>query len=483
MNKHSLYSLSDSERLFNDYNAYKPKWRSEFWRDYARLIHSPAFRRLKGKTQLFPGEESDFFRNRLTHSIEVAQIAKSIVKKINYENKLPNGDKLQIDEDIVEFASLAHDLGHPPFGHQGELALDELMIDDGGFEGNAQTLRILTKLEKKVLDREFQHGIDENGNDVRVGLNLTPRSIASILKYDRIIPTGESERKELGFSTNKPVKGYYKEEAGIIQKVKSKILRGKSFKGKFKTIECSIMDIADDIAYSNYDLEDAFKAGFIHPMDLLFPKDEILLKVEKSLQSRISKDFTQSEILETLLRIYENIFKIPDGLKDVSIDDSNFILAATTLMRSSYKTSKLLANNGFFRTAMTSSLVGKFIEGVEFHYNEEYPALSKVKIENGIYREMEILKTFTYELQISSPRLKIVEYRGKEIIKKIFHSLNNDGFNLLPDDLRKIYNKVHSDKSKKRVICDFIAGMTDRYAIEFYGRLTSEQPETIFKPF
>jgi dGTPase len=129
-----------------------PDYRSPFRRDYARLVHSPSFRRLQGKTQLFPGLESDFFRNRLTHSFEVAQIAKSITLFLNNSNEFLRTNEYVIDTDLVEFAGLAHDLGHPPFGHKGEKALNECMQDSGGFEGNAQTLRVLTRIEKKKIN-------------------------------------------------------------------------------------------------------------------------------------------------------------------------------------------------------------------------------------------------------------------------------------------------------------------------------------------
>ena len=164
--------------------SYRSLWR----RDYARLIHCPSFRRLQGKTQLFPGIETDFFRNRLTHSLEVAQIAKSIALKLNYNLK-KREEKPFIEPDVAEFAGLAHDLGHPPFGHFGEQALDEKMADFGGFEGNAQTLRILTRTEKRELGE-----INDAGNDTRVGLNLTVRSIASVLKYDHVIPPTQEDR-------------------------------------------------------------------------------------------------------------------------------------------------------------------------------------------------------------------------------------------------------------------------------------------------
>jgi dGTPase len=145
---------------------------------------------LQGKTQLFPSHETDFYRNRLTNSLEVAQIAKSIAIRLNSEN--PYFIEHPINTDLVEFAGLAHDLGHPPFGHNGEAALDELMLSHGGFEGNAQTLRILSRLEKKQT-RRFPDKSDRpvpvvGGIDERIGLNLTSRSLASILKYDKVIP-------------------------------------------------------------------------------------------------------------------------------------------------------------------------------------------------------------------------------------------------------------------------------------------------------
>ncbi len=188
-----LYQKSDTRRASSvpdDTGLGVEQYRSDWRRDYARLIHCPAFRRLQGKTQLFPSNESDFYRNRLTHSLEVAQIAKSIAIRLN--NTHDYFKENQIETDIVEFAALAHDIGHPPFGHNGEAALDELMADSGGFEGNAQTLRLLCRLEKKQTE-EFPLKVDRpvpvlNGNDIRLGLNLTSRCLASVLKYDSCIP-------------------------------------------------------------------------------------------------------------------------------------------------------------------------------------------------------------------------------------------------------------------------------------------------------
>ena len=178
-----LYRDADRAREYPTES--KVSYRSPFRRDYARLLHCPAFRRLQGKTQLFPGAESDFFRNRLTHSLEVAQIAKSIALRINSRHAYFVDNP--IDLDLIETAALAHDLGHPPFGHNGERALDECMRKKGGFEGNAQTLRILARLEKKELDLEEAEETPKS-EDRRVGLNLTYRTLAAVLKYDKCIP-------------------------------------------------------------------------------------------------------------------------------------------------------------------------------------------------------------------------------------------------------------------------------------------------------
>lgn len=199
-----LYRTDDSSREYG--GSGETAYRSAYRRDYARLLHCPAFRRLQGKTQLFPGIESDFFRNRLTHSLEVAQIAKSIALRLNFENDFLH--QYPIDLDLIETAALAHDLGHPPFGHNGEEALDACMRSVGGFEGNAQTLRILARLEKKEPEVPIGSKADEG-----VGLDLTYRTLASVLKYDRCIPPRRGEGESL-------IKGYYRSEQKLVEATK-----------------------------------------------------------------------------------------------------------------------------------------------------------------------------------------------------------------------------------------------------------------------
>jgi len=472
----SLYKKNDFNRVNNTTEEIQ---RSPFRRDNGRLIHSAVFRRLQGKTQLFPGNESDFFRNRLTHSLEVSQIAKGIAEQINCTHHFFSQKENHINTDLVETAALAHDLGHPPFGHNGEKALDEMMIRDGGFEGNAQTLRILSKMEKKETIGNDTVPI-KRGKDCRVGLNLTFRTLAAVLKYDRKIPKTRNKIKKV-------VKGYYYTEEDLINKIKKSIL-GKDFKKNLKTIECQIMDIADDIAYSTYDLEDAFKAEFICPLGMLQSKPKFIKKIAAGI------GITQFDVYEIILNTVSDIFdeeSVKEMVNDLSNKGIKDIEAVSQTIAKigaiqAYDYSNEICTNGYLRTKQTSALVHNFMSNIKVVLNKKNPVLSKITMKKSIRNQIEVLKRYTYETVIESSRLKVAEYRGKDIVKEIFKALadkKRKGFELLPQDFRNLYDGFKDPSLKNRVICDFIAGMTDRYAVEFYSRLKSENPQTIFKPF
>ncbi|SPS03071.1 dGTP triphosphohydrolase [Cupriavidus taiwanensis] len=466
----TLYRESDFEREIglpkrDGTGAYVDS-RTPFRRDYARLIHSPAFRRLQGKTQLFPGIESDFFRNRLTHSLEVAQIADGIAIQLNTRDK--NFSKHHIDTDLVQLAALAHDLGHPPFGHNGEYALDECMRDYGGFEGNAQTLRIVSRLEKR-----------ERNDTKSGGLNLTYRSLASLLKYDEPIPLISAQRKDSG----KLVKGYYASETELVSTIKGAVC-GNKRASDFKVVECQIMDLADDISYSTYDLEDALKAGFLTPLEIihLAHTPEFLSKVTRKVAKAMDESIEPADVSKVYIEIF-------GGMVSEKLKDADFHKPVDLVKRISeiYSTSKRLAGDGHLRTAFTSELVKEFMAGISGQFNEKQPALSRVILKQETRLKIEALKHLAYEALIMSPRLKLVEYRGRDIVRGIFEAIDSKergGHLLLPDDWRESYLSLESDElGRKRLICDFVAGMTDRYAVEFYARLTSvDSGLSFFKP-
>ncbi|MCT2580706.1 MULTISPECIES: anti-phage deoxyguanosine triphosphatase [unclassified Mesorhizobium] len=468
-----MYSDEDRQRQNGEAGDSDP-WRPPFVRDFGRIIHSASFRRLQGKTQVFPGHESDFFRNRLTHSLEVSQIAEGIADRLNHLYDEALGDR-KIDSRLCAAAGLVHDIGHPPFGHNGERALDGKMRMYGGFEGNAQTLRILSRLEKKA---KYEKPVD---GDVRAGMNLCFRTLAAVLKYDVEI---ETERPE----ATKPKKGYYASEAKIVADIKQKVLGGTQVPANtnFKTVECAIMDIADDIAYSVYDLEDSLKAGFLTPASILGTDDELLGRVAKDvtkeLKDEIGENISMQQVQATFVAIFSDIFAIGET-KTSDVEDerqqadiANFINAI--------RASRDLNMDAGKRMKLSSELVHEFINDVELTINEEFPALSTVKLVKSTRIKVEILKQYTYLSTIYSNRVKLGEYRGTQLVEDIFDALEKEnGHLLMPDDVRKQVQDADKDKAlKARHICDFVAGMTDRYAVEFWARLRSDAAESIFKP-
>lgn len=415
--------------------------------------------------------ESDFFRNRLTHSLEVAQIAATITRRLNseYLREAPQ----EIDVDLVEFAALAHDLGHPPFGHTGEEALDELMRGQGGFEGNAQTLRILAKLEKKLDDPDQQVvggaiPFYQGHKEISAGLNLCSRSLASILKYDHLIPRRRKKAEPVE-------KGYYGLERNVVQRIRRDVIQGAD--RPLKVVECQIMDLADDIAYSTYDLEDAFKGGLLTPLDLVFAENAIVESVAQRVAKELGRPFAALDAQRILDELFSDF---------IALQEPPPVEGAGEWFRQeigrAYATAKTVVRSGFHRTALTSTFVNRFIHAVRLEVDEEVPPLSRVVMDPEIRCQVSVLKHLAYVLLIDSHRLKLVEHRGKKVVREIFEALSTrTGAALLPPDFSARYRDAPTEAARKRVSCDYIAGMTDRYALDFYARLRSEDFHSIFR--
>lgn len=468
-----LYDTNDTKRASGAPSVNNEPGRSAYRKDYARLLHAPSFRRLQGKTQLFPGDESDFFRNRLTHSLEVAQIAAGIAESLNAT--APQLSEQRIDTDLVQFAAIAHDLGHPPFGHNGEQALDEIMRPYGGFEGNAQTLRILTAIEKKLVNM----GADMSAD---YGLDLTYRTLASVLKYDNEIPQSRPENAEL-------VKGYYATEAEIVKKIKSNV--APDFEGgKFKTLECSIMDLADDIAYSTYDLEDSLHARFVSPVSLIEAlqsdesiQEDVLAETNKVLAKQGYEPIDAVGMLQRVAEIFgfEKIMELDKELPEAKTEGES--LFVTRLRAVNYHSfNENYTRDELLRTRFTADRIGRLISEVELEFDEDRPAFSSVKLTRNALLNVEILKHLNYALVIRSPRLAIVQYRGKDIVREIFDAIMGSEGALLSGNWKTDFKAAADDDVKKyRVVCDFISGMTDNYAVEYHNSLFGNG-KNIYKP-
>ena len=396
--------VSDAIRHTPEPLATGPDRRSEFERDRARIIHSAAFRRLQGKTQVFGVYEGDFFRTRLTHSLEVAQIAKGIALNLG------------ADTDLVEAACLAHDLGHPPFGHTGEYVLHELMRPYGGFEGNAQSFRILTRLERK--------------HEAYTGLNLTYQTLDAILKYKTCI-----DEAALAAANDSPAKGFYADDRALVETIMQC-----TGNGDRRSFECQIMDVADDIAYSVHDLEDSLKAGLLTVADFRrVPSARLVRDINEHLLpfgKTVSDDTLHHELLQ-----------VADRLEHLERKAG----------RAAWK-------------MLTRDLIHDFACSVTLQPNDRIDAAPPNRV------RIEILKAFESYHVIYNPRVTTLGHKGKEVLRRLFAVLDQgkDSVGLFPENWGDEYERTlldSNERARKRVICDFLANMTDSYAMRFYSRL------------
>ena len=372
-NDYSLLAtpLRSSGRIYKEKTS---KFRTHYQRDRDRIIHSTAFRRLKHKTQVFVNTSSDHFRTRITHSMEVSQIARTL------------GKIFKLNEDLCETLSLAHDLGHPPFGHAGEKALDTCMKNFGGFDHNIQTLRIVTILEKKFY--KFN------------GLNLTLETLDGLIKHNGPILNKDKYENILG-------KNIFKNKINYI---------------KSPSLEAQLSSISDDIAYNSHDLEDGLNAGF----------------------------FSLNEL--------KNIPLISDIVK--------------THLRKLKKNNKDLIYRQVTRD-LINKLVSDVIRTTRLNIKRE-----NIKSIKNVYKTKIKLVTFSNEMRLFDKEIKFFlnkkmynnpvvlnkTKQGSIIISSLFKKIREK-----PSKFIKI-NELKMFTIERR-ICDFISGMTDRYAINLYKSL------------
>jgi dGTPase len=303
----STYAPADRERWVREDPALKQADRDDFARDRARVLHSASLRRLSAKTQVVQPDSDDFVRNRLTHSLEVAQIGREF------------GAALGCDADVVDTACLAHDLGHPPFGHNGESALNDIAADIGGFEGNAQTLRLMTRLEAKRVHADGRPA----------GLNLTRASLDAVTKY----PWGRDENR---WGTAKF--GVYGDDLEVFR-----WYRGSQPDGR-RCLEAQTMDWSDDVAYSVHDVEDGVASQRLDLRALRSPPEmALVVAISRKLYAQ---DLDEAELADALERL------LATGWIPQSHNGSRIDLAALK--------------------DMTSLLIGRFVQSVEVATRARY---------------------------------------------------------------------------------------------------------------
>lgn len=382
--------------------------RSAFQRDRARVLHSAALRRLAAKTQVVVPWESDFPRTRLTHSLECAQVGREL------------GQALGCDPDLVDAACLAHDLGHPPFGHTGEAALDEVAGGCGGFEGNAQSLRILTRLEAKTFTQDGRSA----------GLNLTRATLDAACKYPW---TREPDQAKFGV---------YDEELPVFRWLRDGAPEGR------RCLEAEVMDWSDDVAYSVHDLEDALYAGHLH-VEHLTDRTERSGLVE--LAAARCADASPDELGEAL----DRLLGLPYWPR--SYDGSRQALAA-------------LKN-------ATSQLIGRFCQAAEQATRDAFGAgpLSRyaavLVVPREVRLECEVLKAVAARYVMDSSAAAERYSAQRTLVHELVAALVAAGPDELDPTLRADYERAETDAGRLRVVLDHVASLTDTSAVATHRRL------------
>jgi dGTPase len=402
------YSTHDTER----WAAEPPKrpGRTDFQRDRARVLHSSALRRLAAKTQVVAVGSSDFPRTRLTHSLECAQIGREL------------GAALGCDADLVDAACLAHDLGHPPFGHNGESALASLAdaggaLACGGFEGNAQSLRLLTRLEPKVPG---------------AGLNLARATLDAALKYPFV-----------GSGTGKY--GAYESDAGVFGWIRSAAPPGRA------CLEAQVMDWADDVAYSVHDVEDGLHAGLVTLKNLNDSSERaVVARVALSAYCPGSWDASAAE----LESVFAQFMELPCWR--FSFDGGPAALAA--------------AKN------LTSELVGRFCQAAEeATLRGGLPVLSRYAADLVVPRrqllECALLKAVAAHYVMTREGAAAQQARERELITELALAIERGAPSTLEAVFRPSWDAADSDEARRRVIIDQVASLTDTSAMVWHGRL------------
>jgi dGTPase len=397
--------------------------RTPFERDRARLVHSAALRRLAGKTQVVGPQTDDFVRNRLTHTLEVAQVAREL------------GRTLGCDPDLVETAALAHDLGHPPFGHNGERALDELSGPCGGFEGNAQTFRLLTRLEAKTVDTEGRS----------VGLNLTRATLDACSKYPwtrAAAPVGAVQPDDSGGASRKF--GVYDDDLDVFGWMRE------GAPELARCVEAQVMDLADDVAYSVHDLEDGVVAGKV---DLAWLRDALVRR----------------DVWRTVREWY-----LP-GVDDAELDEAlRRLHAVGSWPRASYDGSRqaqaALKN-------LTSELIGTFCTQVRDATREKYGDRPMVRYAADLVvpRETALaiaaLKGIAAHFVMRADDRVALLSRQRDVITELVAQLRLRGPAELMPAMREDFDAAGSDAARLRVIVDQVASLTDASALAWHARL------------
>lgn len=409
-------------------------------KDRDRIIHSAAFRRLQGKSQVFSAHVTDFFRNRLTHTLECAQIGRAIAARLSGASWGTVVTDYWHLATLVEAACLAHDLGHPPFGHNGEEALSDVFQSCVGkrFEGNAQSFRIVTYIEPKEV------GEVAKGNERWVGLNLTRTTLRAICKYPWLETDARVNPKRPKFSCYDDMldRDYFD---WVWQEEQPK-----------KTLATEIMDIADDIAYASHDFEDGVWANMIPLHDLMSADEGVITLLHRKVVE-LKPEITLDQVYDDLRSLFESAIEIAE-LKD----------ERGGWMKRPFERTR---DNVSYLKSFTAALIEIFIEAVSSENEFRLPSAQT-------RRQIDALTGIAWVWMIDRSDLATRRHGQRKIIHDLFEAYIDDPSTLpRQDDLREIERSDLGPEAKHeltaRLVCDHIAGMTDHYALRAHEEMFS----------
>ena len=410
------YGTHDRERaLPQEHESH----RDDFARDRARLLHASSLRRLAAKTQvLSPTAGLDFARNRLTHSLEVAQVGRELAASLG------------LNPDVVDTACLAHDLGHPPFGHNGERALNDWAGDIGGFEGNAQTFRILTRLEPKVVDASGRS----------YGLNLTRASLDASCKYPWSLEHGVAD------PGGRSKFGVYADDSELFDWMRL------GAPERRPCVEAEVMDLSDDIGYSVHDFEDAVVAGYIHPETLNRQLGDADLLVRVAGWS--GTKFSVGEIAEAIARLSD-------------LDEWPLAWIASRADQAQLKnlTSRLI---GRFARAATAATIAEYPHGNLARFG------AQVIVPREVEAEIAALKGLVAAFVMAHDTRQPVYARQREVLTELLDALWASGPEHLDVPFADDWHAASDDVARKRVVLDQVASLTDQSALSWHARFVNE---------
>lgn len=421
--------------------------RDPYERDRTRVIHCPAFRRLQRKTQILGTDEGDFHRTRLTHSLEVDSIGRSIVRNLITNQNQPSFlSNLLPNDDLISVICLLHDIGHPPFGHGGEVALNYMMRDYGGFEGNGQTLRLLTKVETSYGG---------------FGLDLTRRALLGILKYPvkrsdvvarKLPPIHDSIHKTIKINDWLPPKAYFDCEQPeidwllsplsdtdktLFQSLSKNPEDTRSGKSAYHSFDCSIMDTADDIAYGVHDLEDAIHLRLINASHLDTPEFRQLL--------------SNTSLTKHQDRLINSLFSDELCLRKQTIGEMvNYFITSTQIITTNEQFENNLLKYNIALIPEASALLNYLMQCI-------------------------------FDNVIDSQEARTFEYGGQTVVLRLFDAISSNPASLLDNNNRQLFKQATNETEAYRVVCDYLANMTDEYAYRMHERLFGFNTRTIFE--